>query len=83
MAILGSDSLEVAAIDVDSLAFGPDGASPGHNGHIEDVNDDGIEGLVLHFTAQHTGIASRDTAACFTGTAGDDDIEGCDNVSVK
>lgn len=83
VAILGSDDFDVADVDVESLAFGPDGAAPAHSGHIEDVNDDGIGDLVLHFPIQDTCIASNDTEACLTGTAGDDDIEGCDTVSVK
>ena len=48
IAILGSATFDVTAINVGSVSVGPDGASPVHGGHIEDVNDDGFDDLVVH-----------------------------------
>ena len=80
VAILGAADFDVTTVDVDSLLFGPDGASPAHNGHLEDVNGDGFIDLLAHFRTQATGIAAGDTQACLTGTADEVDIEGCDVV---
>jgi len=85
VAIFGSNILDVADIDVDSLAFGPGGAAPAHKKvHFEDVNDDGITDLVSHYRTQETGIAVGDTGACITGNTFDGtSIEGCDNITVS
>ena len=46
MAILGSNSFDVADVDVMTLAFGPSGASfvHSHGPHFEDVNGNGPAG---------------------------------------
>ena len=80
VAILGND-FDVGFVDVPRLAFGPNGASPVHDGHYEDVNDDQITDLVTHYLVKETGIASGDTQAClsvFTNDGGF--VEGCDSV---
>jgi hypothetical protein len=85
VAILGSDTFDVADIDVTTLAFGPSAAPPAHNagGHWEDVNDDGLTDLVSHYRTQETGIASGDTEACLTGgTRNGTPFEGCNTVKV-
>jgi hypothetical protein len=93
VAILGSADFDVTTVDVETLAFGPDGALPAHDladpdvyaEHLEDVNSDGFTDLVSHYRASETGIAEGDTEACLSGTTHGRSltIAGCDSIRVK
>jgi hypothetical protein len=80
VAILGSESFDVADIDSTTLTFGPDDAEPAHRrgGHAEDVNGDGAMDLVSHFRTQDTGITSETDRVCVSGKTLDGAaFEGC------
>jgi len=64
------------------VTFGPDGASTAHDGHVEDVNDDGFMDAVFHFRTQETGIVCGDTEATLNGELFDETpITGTDTVN--
>jgi len=69
VAILGSDAFDVTTIDVTTLMFGA--ASPVHDGHYEDVNEDTYLDLVTHYKQKETEIACGDTTALITGALND------------
>lgn len=86
VAVLGSDSFDVANVDSTTLVFGPDRAVPSHpvGGHFQDVNDDGFTDLLSHYRTQETGIAFGVTEACVTGDTYDGTpFEGCDSINTQ
>ena len=83
VAIVGSDSFDVADVDVTTLAFGPGGAPFDHSQgpHFEDLNGDGFTDLMAHFRIEETGIEFGDMEACVTGeTLDGTPFSGCDAV---
>jgi alkaline phosphatase len=86
VAILGSDSFDVADVDVTTLAFGPAGASLAHRNGPEpkDANHDGIRDLLAHFLVAESGIGVGATEACVTGELLDGTtFEGCDAITTQ
>ncbi len=67
VAVLGSADFDAGQADPASVAFGPNGASVAHNGHVEDVNNDDFPDMTFHFRSRDTGIACGDTDATLTG----------------
>ena len=74
VAVLGSEAFDVATLDRGSLRFGSravvtagGGASLAHDGHLEDVNDDGYTDLVCHFPADEAGFVAGDEEAVLVG----------------
>ncbi len=89
VAILGSAEFDVTQLDVQSLAFGPDGAAPIAGTpedpfpSVEDVNEDGFDDLVVLFEVAETGVALGDTEVCVTGeTDSEVSLAECDSVEV-
>jgi len=89
VAILGSDTFDVADVDGVTLALGPNGTTPTHDlsdpaefaDHLEDVDGDGLTDLVSHYWTEETGIAFGDMDACVTGEIlGGTPFKGCDAV---
>ncbi len=82
VAILTTASFDATTVDPASVRFGPGGAAEAHGtGHIEDVDGDGDNDMVLHFRTQATGIECGATSASLTGqTLGGQPIEGIDSV---
>ena len=83
VAILGSDTFDVADVDVTTLAFGPNGASIDHDQgpHFEDLNGDGLTDLMSHFRIEEAGIRLGEIEACLTGEKLDGSpFEGCDSI---
>jgi len=85
VAILSTDSFDETTVNVTTVIFRPVGAPKSHGeAHIEDVNGDGLNDMVLHFKTQQSGTVKGDTEACITGSLIDEtEISGCDSISAK
>lgn len=68
VAILGSVDFSVSDVNVETLAFGPDGARASRFGRgiVRDVDRDGLDDLLALFPIARTGIEPGDDQACVT-----------------
>lgn len=83
VAILTTPEFDATTVDPSTVRFGPGAAARRHQGHVEDVNHDGLLDLVLHFPTQQTGIQCGETEAVLTGqTFGGEAIEGSDAINI-
>jgi hypothetical protein len=91
VAILSSDTFDALQVDPKTVCFGREATpgvgdcteSPGKS-HVEDVNNDGLLDLKLHYDVQETGIELGDDQACLTGQTFDgSDVEGCDAIRTR
>ena len=81
VAILGANDFDATQVDVSTVGFGTNEATPVHAGHLGDVNYDGFIDLIVHFKAAETGIICGDTDATIAGeTFGGDPITGGDTI---
>jgi hypothetical protein len=77
--VLGSSNVDVTKIDVTTLRFGPNGATPVST---QIVSANGQVDLVASFRVPDTGLALGDTQACLQGTIDGQPFQACDAVSV-
>jgi len=81
VAVLGSVNFDATQVDFSTVKFGPGNASPIHDGHIQDGNNDGVFDMVFHFNTQDAGIACGDTYARLSGeTFGGEAFTGTNSV---
>lgn len=86
VAVLGSDTFNVAKIDTSSLSFGATGDEDslvGCKDELKDVNKDGNLDLVCRFNIAYTGLTTASTSAVLKGkTKEGEDIQGNGTVKV-
>lgn len=83
VAVLSTADFDATTVDPLTVTFGPGEAMAAHaDGHIEDVDGDGRQDLVLHFGTRETGIQCGDTEAMLAGkTFAGQAVEGSDAVN--
>jgi hypothetical protein len=85
VALLGSEELDVAEVDVSTLAFGPEGAAPVRAPRLwhRDVDRDGFVDLVGLFRLSQSGLNVDSTEACLSGALFDGSpFEACDAIQI-
>jgi len=81
VAVLGSVNFDATQVDFSTARFGPGKASPIHDGHVEDVNNDDIVDMLFHFNTRDTGIACDDFRARLSGeTFGGEAFTGTESI---
>ena len=67
VSILSSDTFNACTVDGTSVTLGALAAHPHRGGKCVDVNDDGLNDLLMHFKVQSLGIQCGDTSITLTG----------------
>jgi FG-GAP repeat protein len=86
--ILGGADFPVDQIDLSSLRFGPDRASPAHDpivdfDNLNDVNLDGYRDLVVHFRTQDLGLDCETESLVLSGeTLSGQLFQGADTIVI-
>lgn len=85
VAVFGSASFDVTAVDIGSVRFGPGeapvvtlGGRP--KATYSDVSGDGMLDLLLLFNTQEIGISPGDIEVCLHGQTGGGAFQGCDGI---
>jgi hypothetical protein len=66
VAIISTEDFDATEVSAETVRFGPDQAKAVQYA-IEDVDDDGLDDMILHFRTQDTGLGEQDTEATLTG----------------
>jgi len=87
VAILSSEVFDATTIDPSTVELEGAGVKVKKNGKlmasVEDVNDDGLDDLVLHFDTQELNLTEDSTEAVLTGETFDGiSIIGSDSVNI-
>lgn len=87
LAVLGSATVDVLDLELDSLLFHPGGVVPSVRNRwrrtsTRDVNRDGWPDVVLRVFLDDTTLAPGDESVCMTGLLAGDAFESCTDVSV-
>jgi hypothetical protein len=81
VAVLGSVNFDATQVDFSTTRYGPRKASPIHDGHVEDVNNDGILDMAFHFDTKDTGITCDDFRVTLSGeTFSGDAFTGTESI---
>jgi len=83
VALLGSADVDVAEVELETLAFGPSGAEPQPKTKRVDVDRDGFTDLVTRYRLEETGIVSGDTEACLSGSYDGFAFRSCDAIVTR
>jgi hypothetical protein len=68
VAVITTPTFDARSVDVLSVRFGPHGASEAHaRGHLEDIDGDGDEDMVLHFETSNSGFPCGASSATLIG----------------
>ena len=82
VAIYTTEGFDATAVDIETVVFGPNEASPVHFAY-EDIDDDGDIDLILHFRTQEVGIAEDDTEVTLSGiTESGTAFTGTDEIKI-
>jgi hypothetical protein len=91
VAVLQTDEFDPTSEDVRYRFGAPDvvadggGARPAHGGHVEDVDDDGRDDLVLHFPTDDTGFDGGESEGRLEWErteSGEHGLSGTDTVTI-